>query len=68
MKKKSPISQKFYEAGINMSGWARKHGIPEFQIWQIANGANKGTRGRAKKVIEMLKAEGLWADDNDKVA
>ncbi|MDR2081185.1 MAG: hypothetical protein LBP54_04795 [Campylobacteraceae bacterium] len=69
MKKKfqNALSKKFYEEGITMSGWARKHGIPVFQIWQLANGHRRGTRGVSKKVVELLKAEGLWAED-DKAA
>lgn len=63
-----PISKKFYEAGINMSGWARKHNIPVFHVIQIATGARQGTRGVSKKVVELLKEEGLWAESGDKAA
>ncbi|MDR0579604.1 MAG: hypothetical protein LBG21_03275 [Campylobacteraceae bacterium] len=70
MRKKyqNPISRKFYEAGINMTGWARKHGIPKFYVTQLASGQSKGTRGNSKKVVELLKVEGLWAEDTDKAA
>jgi gp16 family phage-associated protein len=70
MKKKyqNPISQKFYEAGINMTGWARRHGIPKFYVTQLANGQAKGTRGKSKKVVELLKSEGLWAENTDNKA
>jgi gp16 family phage-associated protein len=63
----NPLAKRFYDEGLSMSGWARKHNLPAYQVLQLANGTLRGTRGISKKVIEMLKADGLWVDD-DKAA
>jgi gp16 family phage-associated protein len=59
----SPISKRFHEEGISMSGWAKKNGFPIYIVARVAIGALKGAKGVSKKVIEKAIEDGIITDD-----
>ena len=46
--------QYFFERGINVSAWARRHGLPEKTVYEVLAGRKKGRRGKCHKAAVLL--------------
>jgi hypothetical protein len=59
-KYKYSLSRQFNERCLNMSAWAKKHGISRALLTQIAAGVRVGKRkGKTREIIELLKQDGF---------
>lgn len=62
---KKTIAQQLADKSMCMSAWARNRGLSEKDkaiLSQLSCGKTNGTRkGRAREILQMLRAEGLLA-------
>ncbi|MGH8570005.1 MAG: DNA-binding protein [Gammaproteobacteria bacterium] len=49
------VRHQFNREGISISEWAKKHGVPPRQVFEVLAGRNKGNRGRAHDIAVLLR-------------
>lgn len=55
----------FIRRGVNVSKWAREHGVSRQAVFDVINGKTKGKRGGAHKAAVLLGIKDGIIDDEE---
>lgn len=54
MKTIEQVKEEFRRGGVNVSQWARDHGVSRMAVMDVLRGVRKGYRGESHKVAVLL--------------